>query len=91
MCVLLQHYKNEDKQHYAIKFCVKRGEGAADTYRKIQKVFSNDSVSCAEVFWWHRDFVNGQETMEDEPRFGCPASVRTSTNVGSMKAFIDQD
>jgi hypothetical protein len=28
--------------------------------------------------------------MEDEPRSVCPASVRTSTNVDHMKAFIHQ-
>jgi hypothetical protein len=28
----------------AIKFCVKLGEGATDTYQKILKTFGNDSV-----------------------------------------------
>jgi hypothetical protein len=34
--------KNNIEQRYAIKFRVKLGEGAADTYEKIQKAFGND-------------------------------------------------
>jgi hypothetical protein len=41
---------NHIEQHYAIKFCVKLGEGDVDTYEKIQKTFGNDSVSRAQAF-----------------------------------------
>jgi hypothetical protein len=68
--------KNNLEQHYAIKFCDKLGEGAADTYEKIQKVIGSDSLSHAQVFQWHRDFLNGQEMAKDEPRSGRPASLR---------------
>jgi hypothetical protein len=66
-------------------------EGATDTYEKIQKAFGNDSLSCAQVFQWHKDFVNGQEIVEDELRSRCPASVRASRNVDCVSAFIRQD
>jgi hypothetical protein len=62
--------KNNLEQRYAIKFCVRLGEGAADTYEKIQKTFGNDSLSRAQAFRWHEDFVNGRETAEGEPRCG---------------------
>jgi hypothetical protein len=42
--------KNNLEQHYAIKFCVKLGEGATDTYEKMQIVFGNDSLSHTQVF-----------------------------------------
>jgi hypothetical protein len=45
-------------QRYAIKFCVRLGEGATDTYGNIQKAFGNDFLSRAQVFRWHKDFVN---------------------------------
>jgi transposase len=66
---------NNLEQRYAIKFCVKLGEGATDTYDKIQKACGNDSVSRAQVFRWHKDFVNWRETVEDEPRSGRPARL----------------
>jgi hypothetical protein len=55
---MLQRSKNGDEnreERYAIKFCVRLVEGAADTYGKNQKVFGNDSLSRAQVFRWHRD------------------------------------
>jgi hypothetical protein len=33
-------------------FYAKLGEGATDTYEKIQKAFDNDSPSRAQVFRW---------------------------------------
>jgi hypothetical protein len=63
-------------QNYAIKFCVKLGDGTSDTYEKIQNAYGNYSVSRAQVFQWHKGFVNGREMVEDEPQSGRPASVR---------------
>lgn len=58
--------KNNLEQRYANKYRVKLGEGTTDTYEKIQSAFSNDSVSHAQVFQWHKDFVNGREMVKDE-------------------------
>jgi hypothetical protein len=52
---------NNLEQRYAIKFCVKLGDSATDTYETIQKAFGNDSLSRAQVFRWHKEFVNGRE------------------------------
>jgi hypothetical protein len=41
---------NNLEQRHAIKFCVKLGEGATETYEKIQKTFGNDSLSRAQAF-----------------------------------------
>jgi transposase len=79
--------KDDLEQTYAIKFCVKLREGAIDTYEKIHKAFGNDSVSYAQVFRWHKDFVNRREVLEDEPRSGRPASVRTSTKRRPCEGF----
>jgi hypothetical protein len=67
------------------------GGGATNTYKKIRKAFGNDSLSCAQVFWWPKDFVNGRETVENELRFGCPASMRTGTNADHVRAFLCQN
>jgi hypothetical protein len=39
------------------------------------------SLSRDQVFLWHREFVNGRETVQDEPRSGLPAPVKTSTEI----------
>jgi hypothetical protein len=47
-------------------------------------------VSRAQVFRWHKDFVNEREAVDDEPRSGSPASVRKSRDVDRVRAFIRQ-
>jgi hypothetical protein len=60
--------KKHLEQRYAIQFWVKLGEASTDTYLKIQKAFGNDLLRAqVHVFRWHRDFVSGRETVEDEP------------------------
>jgi hypothetical protein len=58
--------KKHLEQHHAIKLCVKLGENTTNTSDKIRKAFGNDFVSHAQVFQWYKDFVKGQETVEDE-------------------------
>jgi hypothetical protein len=74
-------------------FCGKLGEGATDGYEKIQKAFGNYSVSRTQVFQWHKVFVNGRETVEDEPRARRPARLweqaQTSTVWGLSFVKID--
>jgi hypothetical protein len=70
---------------------IRLGEGTTNTYEKIQKAFGNYSLSRAQIFCWPKDFVNGREMMENEPRSGCPASMRTSTNVNRVRAFLCQN
>jgi hypothetical protein len=88
-CYSVTKIENNLEQRHAIKFCVKLGDGATNTYEKVKKAFGNHSVSHAQVFRWHKDFVNGREMVEDEP-YGRPASVRTSTNVERVRSFIRQ-
>jgi hypothetical protein len=85
----MESYNRE--QLHAIKFCDTLGEGTTYTYEKILKAFGNDSLSRAQVFRWHKDIVNGRETVGDEPRYGRPASVRTSTNVDRVRVFSRHD
>ena len=63
------------EQRYAIKFCVKLGESATVTYEKLQRAYGEHSLSRAQVFRWHKSFLEGREQVEDEPHAG-----RTSTS-----------
>jgi hypothetical protein len=67
------------------------GGGATETDGKILETFGKDSLSCPQVFRWNKAFVNGRETVEDEPHSGRPTFVRTSKNFESVKDFIRQD
>jgi len=58
------------EQRCAIKLCVKLGESATVTYEKLQRAYGEHSLSTAQVFRWHKSFLEGQEQVEDEPRAG---------------------
>ncbi|KAL4083830.1 hypothetical protein QTP88_029146 [Uroleucon formosanum] len=79
------------EQWYAIKFCVKLGESAKETFDKIVKVFGDEAMSRAQVFRWHKEFKNGREGVEDELRSGRAVEVRTDNNVQRMRALVRQD
>ena len=56
------------EQRCAIKFCVKLGESATVTYEKLQRAYGEHSLSRAQVFRWHKSFLESREQVEDEPR-----------------------
>jgi hypothetical protein len=53
------------EQGYAIKFCVKLGESATLTCEKVQGAFGEHSLSRAQVFRWHKSFLEGREQVKD--------------------------
>jgi len=64
------------EQRCAIKFCVKLGESATVTYEKLQRAYGEHSLSRAQVFRWHKSFLEGREQVEDEPRAGRPSTSK---------------
>jgi len=58
------------QQRCAIKFWVKLGESATVAYEKSQRAYGEHSLSRAQVFRWHKSFLEGREQAEDEPRAG---------------------
>jgi len=71
----------------AIKFCVKLGESATVTYEKLQRAYGEHSLSWAQVFRWHKSFLEGQEQVEDEPRMGRPSTSKTDDNVERVRSL----
>jgi ribosomal protein S25 len=59
-----------------IKFCVKLGKTATETSR---------------VFEWHRRFVLGRVSVEDDTISGQPSSSQNKDNVVRIKDMIQED
>ena len=75
----------------AIKFCVKLGESAAVTYEKLQRACGEHSVSRAQVFRWHKSFLEGREQVEDAPRAGRNSISKTDDSVERMRSLVRLD
>jgi len=59
-------------QCHMIKFCVKLNENATETYKKLKRAYGEHAVSRTQVFRWHKTFLDGCVSVEDEPRSGRP-------------------
>jgi hypothetical protein len=68
--VFVKKITKMDRQKFeqccAIKFCVKLGESATVTFEKLQRIYGQHSLSRAQVFRWHKSFLEGREQVEDE-------------------------
>ncbi|XP_015926366.1 protein GVQW3-like [Parasteatoda tepidariorum] len=69
------------EQRYAIKFCVKLGKSATETFDMIKQAYPDVDLARSSVFPWHQAFLEGREEVADEHRAGRPS---TSTNTGSV-------
>jgi len=47
------------EESFAIKFCVKLGESATVTYENLQRAYGEHSLPRAQVFRWHKFFIEG--------------------------------
>ena len=56
-----------------------------------QKAFGNDAMSAAQIKVWHKHFEDGQESVENDPPSGRPATSRTPENVKHVRAAINKD
>ena len=76
---------------YAIKFCVKLGKNAAETFDMIKTAYGETFMSRATVFRWHKKFQDGRDEVRDEERCGRERDVRTPDLVEKIRKFLDED
>ncbi|EGI59503.1 FLJ37770-like protein [Acromyrmex echinatior] len=65
------------EQRAVIKFNAKLGKSASETFRSMQQVYDNQCLGRTAVFEWHKRFLEGRETLEDDKKSGRPILVRT--------------
>ncbi|XP_011699262.1 PREDICTED: putative uncharacterized protein FLJ37770, partial [Wasmannia auropunctata] len=79
------------EQRYAIKFCVKLGKNATETFQMLQEAFKDDCISRSQSGKWHKAFKEGREEIADEPRSGRPTTARTNENVDRVRKVLRSD
>ena len=52
------------KQRSAIKFCLWNEISVAETFRMLQKVFGDLTMSKKNVYMWYKDFKEGRERAQ---------------------------
>jgi len=76
------------EQQINIKFCVKIGKSASETLAILTVVYGEYAMKKWSVFEWHRQFKEGREDVQDDPRSGQPKTQRTNANVDRVRNLV---
>jgi hypothetical protein len=56
------------EQRINIKFCVKLGKSANDTYGMFSEAYGGEAMKKSSVFEWQKLFKEDRENVEDDER-----------------------
>ena len=59
----------------------KLGKTATETFNMLLEVYGDSYMSRTRVFEWHKRFVDGRLSVEDDAKPGRPCSVKTDANI----------
>jgi len=76
------------EQRINVKFCVKLGKSATETYDLLKKVYGDGCLSGTEVFEW---FKEGREEIGDDQRPGHPSTSKTEANIKKVSEIVRQN
>jgi hypothetical protein len=79
------------EQRVYIRFCVKMGKTATETLQLLRDAYGDEALSRARVFEWHRRFVSGRISVEDDTRSGRPSCSRNEDNVVRIRDMVRED
>ena len=83
--------KQNFEQCCANKFWVKINENATETYEKLKWAYGEHVLTRAQVFRWHKAFLDGREIVEDEPHSGRPCTSKMDENVTKVRVLVRSD
>lgn len=78
-------------QRINIKFLAKYGKNATETYEMLKHVYGDECLSRAQVFKWHKQFLEGRESVQNEERGAPLRTARNDEKIQQVREFIAQD
>ena len=58
---------------------------------KLLRVYGEHALSRTVVFRWHKAFLDGRESVEDEPHSGRTCTSKMDENVTKVRALMRSD
>jgi hypothetical protein len=78
-------------QQINIKFSVKTGKSASETLALLIVAYGEYAKKKSSAFEWHRQFKEGREDVQDDPRSEQPKTQRTDANVDGVRTLVRSD
>ena len=71
-----------------VKFCVKLGKSAPETYDLLNKVYGESVLSRTQVLEWFKRFKEGREEIVDDQRPRRPSTSKTDANIEKVGEIV---
>ena len=62
-----------------------------ETFQLLTEAYSEDGMSRARVFEWHKWFSEGRESVKDDDRPGHPCTAVTDDNIEKVQDMTWKD
>jgi hypothetical protein len=76
------------EQWINIKFCVKIGKSTSETLALLTVAYGEYTMKKSSVFEWHRQFKEGREDVQDNPKSEQSKTQRTDANVDRVGTLV---
>ena len=71
-----------------IKFVTKEGAKAKEIHWRMADVYGDSSPKYSTVAKWSAEFKRGRDSLEDNPRPGCPADVISQEMIDRVERLV---
>ena len=71
-----------------IKFLTKEGAKAKEIHWRMADVYGDSSPKYSTVAKWSAEFKRGRDSLEDDPRPGCPADVISQEMIDRVERLV---
>ncbi|XP_054709237.1 protein GVQW3-like [Uloborus diversus] len=79
------------EQRGNIKFCVLLEKSPSETLEMLRKAYGNSAMKKSAVYEWHKRFLGGRTTIEDNVRTGRPSTSTTDDNIERVRKLVRAD
>jgi hypothetical protein len=79
------------EQRYCIKFCQQLGDSKAETIRKIQQAFGDDSMGATQIKEWFNRLKDGRTLVDSDQLSGRPSTSCNANVIENVHSLILED